>query len=361
MNKFNSEVHHIYEASDEGNEKCLHKCKEQSQSYNLSENSGKIDLNTTEIERAVGVDLYAAETSDTCWENVSKTAGCAILHGRDVSDCGTSADTQGTGLTRCVFTQDSQGNQVIAHRVMDMLPDRKSSHGKEENNSWLREELNLESFGRRLLNLDKSASTLHTLKKYKFSDRQQMESPRSLEGSVDVGKENMCMATLTRAMSFLVLLRYTAACSRLLVQYKAAFKQVQGSDVGSIDDFCRKYRLDCPLAMERIKEDRPITIKDDKGNLNRCIADIVSLFITVMDKLRLEIRAMDESSCYNDGAIDSKRNLSCELCHMMRGLTSGSRSSDEEYRIHTLNTSLESPESVLLNGLWQPVGQWRPI
>lgn len=29
--------------------------------------------------------------------------------------------------------------------------------------------------------------------------------------------------------------------------------------------------------MERIKEDRPITIKDDKGNLNRCIADIVSV------------------------------------------------------------------------------------
>ncbi|XP_038654668.1 vacuolar protein sorting-associated protein 28 homolog isoform X1 [Scyliorhinus canicula] len=87
---------------------------------------------------------------------------------------------------------------------------------------------------------------------------------------------------------------YTAACSRLLVQYKAAFKQVQGSDITTIEEFCRKYRLDCPLAMERIKEDRPITIKDDKGNLNRCIADIVSLFITVMDKLRLEIRAMDE-------------------------------------------------------------------
>lgn len=36
-------------------------------------------------------------------------------------------------------------------------------------------------------------------------------------------------------------------------------------------------QLDCPLAMERIKEDRPITIKDDKGNLNRCIADVVSV------------------------------------------------------------------------------------
>ncbi|XP_043340375.1 vacuolar protein sorting-associated protein 28 homolog isoform X3 [Cervus elaphus] len=88
--------------------------------------------------------------------------------------------------------------------------------------------------------------------------------------------------------------KYTAACSRLLVQYKAAFRQVQGSEISSIDEFCRKFRLDCPLAMERIKEDRPITIKDDKGNLNRCIADVVSLFITVMDKLRLEIRAMDE-------------------------------------------------------------------
>ncbi|WAR23067.1 VPS28-like protein [Mya arenaria] len=56
----------------------------------------------------------------------------------------------------------------------------------------------------------------------------------------------------------------------------------------------KKYRLDCPLALARIKEDRPITIKDDKGNTSKCIADIVSLFITVMDKLRLEIRAMDE-------------------------------------------------------------------
>ncbi|XP_011793411.1 PREDICTED: vacuolar protein sorting-associated protein 28 homolog isoform X3 [Colobus angolensis palliatus] len=71
-------------------------------------------------------------------------------------------------------------------------------------------------------------------------------------------------------------------------------EQVQGSEISTIDEFCRKFRLDCPLAMERIKEDRPITIKDDKGNLNRCIADVVSLFITVMDKLRLEIRAMDE-------------------------------------------------------------------
>lgn len=87
---------------------------------------------------------------------------------------------------------------------------------------------------------------------------------------------------------------YTAACSKLLVQYKVAFKLVQGDEFSTIDSFVKKYRLDCPAALERIREDRPITIKDDKGNTSKCIADIVSLFITIMDKLRLGIKAMDE-------------------------------------------------------------------
>lgn len=87
---------------------------------------------------------------------------------------------------------------------------------------------------------------------------------------------------------------YTAACSKLLVQYKVAFKLVQGDEFPTIDSFVKKYRLDCPAALERIREDRPITIKDDKGNTSKCIADIVSLFITIMDKLRLGIKAMDE-------------------------------------------------------------------
>ncbi len=56
----------------------------------------------------------------------------------------------------------------------------------------------------------------------------------------------------------------------------------------------KKYRLDCPAALDRIREDRPITIKDDKGNESKLIAETVALFITIMDKLRLEIRSMDE-------------------------------------------------------------------
>lgn len=88
---------------------------------------------------------------------------------------------------------------------------------------------------------------------------------------------------------------YIAACSWLLVQYKAAFQQVQGSEISSIDEFCRKFCLDCPKAMEWIKEDRRIIIKDDKGHLNHCIADVVMLFITVMDKLCQEMRTMNEN------------------------------------------------------------------
>lgn len=87
---------------------------------------------------------------------------------------------------------------------------------------------------------------------------------------------------------------YTAKCSKLLVQYKAAFKQVQSDEFPTVESFMQRYRLDCPAALERIREDRPITIRDDKGNTSKLIAEIVALFITVMDKLRLEIRSMDE-------------------------------------------------------------------
>lgn len=103
---------------------------------------------------------------------------------------------------------------------------------------------------------------------------------------------------------------YTAACSKLLVQYKVAFKLVQGEEFPTIDSFVKKFRLDCPAALERILEDRPITIKDDKGNTSKCIADIVSLFITIMDKLRLGIKAMDELHPELRDLVDSMNRLS---------------------------------------------------
>ncbi|KAL1513027.1 hypothetical protein ABEB36_002511 [Hypothenemus hampei] len=103
---------------------------------------------------------------------------------------------------------------------------------------------------------------------------------------------------------------YTGACSKLLVQYKAAFRQVKGDEFPTIDAFVKKYRLDCPAALERIKEDRPITIKDDKGNTSKCIADIVALFITTMDKLRLGSRAMDDLHPELQDLVDTMNRLS---------------------------------------------------
>ncbi|MCL4118745.1 UNVERIFIED_CONTAM: hypothetical protein GTU68_008737, partial [Idotea baltica] len=87
---------------------------------------------------------------------------------------------------------------------------------------------------------------------------------------------------------------YTASCMRLLEQCKVAFKLVESPEFSSVEAFSRKFKMECQAALERVREGRPITIKDDKGNTSKCIADIVSLFITVMDKLRLGINANDE-------------------------------------------------------------------
>lgn len=86
---------------------------------------------------------------------------------------------------------------------------------------------------------------------------------------------------------------YTKQCNILLDQFNAAFKLIKDK-FPDVESFSKKYLLHCSAALERIKEGRPITIKDDRGNLSKSIFEIVSLFITVMDRLRLEIRAMDE-------------------------------------------------------------------
>lgn len=86
---------------------------------------------------------------------------------------------------------------------------------------------------------------------------------------------------------------YSKQCSLLLVQFNAAFKLIK-EKFPTVEAFTKRYLLHCPAAIERIKEGRPITVKDDRGNLSKTIAEVVSLFITVMDRLRLDIRAMDE-------------------------------------------------------------------
>jgi len=85
---------------------------------------------------------------------------------------------------------------------------------------------------------------------------------------------------------------YTKYCEKLLAQFSVAYRQIK-SDFPNIEDFVRKYKLDCPAAILRIHENRPITVRADGGNMNKAIAETVSLFISLMDKLKLNIRAND--------------------------------------------------------------------
>lgn len=181
---------------------------------------------------------------------------------------------------------------------------------------------------------------------------------------------------------------YTAACSKLLVQYRAAFKQVpelskklvsvnynavvnscclfvqvQSDQFPTIDAFARAFRLDCPAALERIKEDRPITIKDDKGNTSKCIADIVSLFITLMDKLRLEIKAMDQLHPDLRDLVDTMNRLSilpsdfdgkekvAEWLQTLSNMSASDELSDTQVRqlIFDLETSYNAFNKILHN------------
>ncbi|XP_063688304.1 vacuolar protein sorting-associated protein 28 homolog [Bolinopsis microptera] len=87
---------------------------------------------------------------------------------------------------------------------------------------------------------------------------------------------------------------YTEACSKLLAQVSAAFNLVKSSAYPDIPTFMKEYYLDCPAALQRIEEGKPITIQDNQGNISKSIADVISLYITLCDKLQMDMRAKDE-------------------------------------------------------------------
>lgn len=46
---------------------------------------------------------------------------------------------------------------------------------------------------------------------------------------------------------------YTAACSKLLVQYKAAFKQVQNDEFPTVESFVAKYKVRQDAAFRELR------------------------------------------------------------------------------------------------------------
>lgn len=105
---------------------------------------------------------------------------------------------------------------------------------------------------------------------------------------------------------------YTDSCSKLLAQISAAFNLVKSSSYPDIPTFMKEYYLDCPAALQRIEEGKPITVKDDQGNIKREIADVTSLYITLCDRLQMGMRAKDELypdlKCLSD-VLDRMSNL----------------------------------------------------
>lgn len=87
---------------------------------------------------------------------------------------------------------------------------------------------------------------------------------------------------------------YTAQCKKLITQFKVAERAVPNTM--TTDTFMTLYQMDCPLAVQRLlKMGVPEPTKganDDSHAVT--IAESVQIFITTMDAVKLEQRAVDE-------------------------------------------------------------------
>uniref|UniRef100_H3G8M6 Vacuolar protein sorting-associated protein 28 homolog n=1 Tax=Phytophthora ramorum TaxID=164328 RepID=H3G8M6_PHYRM len=92
---------------------------------------------------------------------------------------------------------------------------------------------------------------------------------------------------------------YTEACTKLISQYKTAETALRlGGFIDSVESFVSEYRLDCPRALERlVRIGVPATVVHNTTNRKTDsvnVAQTVQNFITLMDVLKLNIRAVDE-------------------------------------------------------------------
>lgn len=95
---------------------------------------------------------------------------------------------------------------------------------------------------------------------------------------------------------------YERACLRLISQFKASESALQrDGTIQSADEFMREYRMDCPRARERLLRcGVPATVlSQSAGSADAAesavrVAECVQHFITAMDALKLEQRAVDE-------------------------------------------------------------------
>jgi len=104
---------------------------------------------------------------------------------------------------------------------------------------------------------------------------------------------------LERAMARDAITReqYNTECNKLISQFKMAERAALGSDM-TTETFMRLYQMDCPRATERLLvAGVPQRIHEQDSHQNNVavtVAETVQFFITTMDAVKLELRAVDE-------------------------------------------------------------------
>lgn len=88
---------------------------------------------------------------------------------------------------------------------------------------------------------------------------------------------------------------YTAQCKKLISQFKLAERVLRG--VMNTETFLQKYQLNCPRAEERLLKmgiPEPMKGGTDEASHAVTVAETVQHFITTMDAVKLDQRAVDE-------------------------------------------------------------------
>ena len=107
---------------------------------------------------------------------------------------------------------------------------------------------------------------------------------------------------------------YTAECNKLISQFRLAEKAVLGSNaVASTEAFMKLYEMDCPRAHERLlKMGVPEPIRQTTSEhqvVAVTVAETVQHFITIMDAVKLEQKAVDELQPLLSDLMDSLTRL----------------------------------------------------
>lgn len=93
--------------------------------------------------------------------------------------------------------------------------------------------------------------------------------------------------------------QYSKACSKLISQNKTTEDALKrDSVIADLASFVRDYSVDCPRALDRLMAGVPATVlhqsSSSQESQRALVAETVQYFITAMDALKLDTRAVDE-------------------------------------------------------------------